>query len=72
MPADGPLDVVVSPARCIASKACVHAAPHVFAVLGGTASVVDPAGDPLEDVLAAAEACPTGAISVRRDEERLA
>ncbi len=54
----------MSPARCIASKACVHAAPHVFAVVGGTATVVDPAGDPAEDVLAAAEAAPTGAITV--------
>ena len=71
MPDDGPLEVVVSP-RCIASKACVHAAPHVFAVLGDTASVLDPVGDPLDDVLAAAEACPTAAITVRRGGERLA
>ena len=62
----------MSPARCIASKACTHAAPHVFAVVGGTATVVDPAGDPSEDVLAAAEACPTGAITVFRDGQRLA
>lgn len=59
------LEVDVDRARCIGSKSCVHAAPGVFALDdSGVAVVVDPAGAPGADVLAAAEACPTGAITV--------
>lgn len=61
------LEIEVSAARCIASKACVHAAEGVFEVVDGVARVVDPAGAPLEDILAAAEECPTGAIKVKKD-----
>ena len=59
-----PPEIRVSAARCIASKSCTHAAEGVFEVVDGTARVVDPAAAPLEDVLAAADACPTGAITV--------
>jgi ferredoxin len=47
---------------------CVFHAPHVFAIDPETnvARVVDPAADPLDDVLDAAEACPTGAIRIDR------
>ena len=60
-----PIEIQVSAARCIASKACTHAAEGVFEVIGETARVVDPGAAPLDDVLAAAENCPTGAITVR-------
>jgi ferredoxin len=65
------IEIEVSAARCIASKACTHAAEGVFEVVDGTARVVDPNAAPLEDVLAAAEACPTGAINVRKDGQQL-
>jgi ferredoxin len=67
------LEVRVERARCIATKSCVNAAPGTF-VLDPTsvATVVDPGGDAEEDVVRAAEACPTGAISVFRDGVRLA
>jgi ferredoxin len=65
------IEVQVSAARCIASKVCVHAAEGVFAVVDGVARVVDPAAAPLDDVLAAAEGCPTGAITVREDGRQL-
>ncbi len=66
------LEVRVSPARCIATKACINAAEGVFTISGGVAVVVDPAAAPEEDVVGAAEACPTGAISVFRDGEQIA
>jgi uncharacterized Fe-S cluster protein YjdI len=65
------LEIDVSAARCIASKACVHAAEGVFEIVGGTARVIDPGAAPLEDIVAAAEDCPTGAIKVRKDGREL-
>ncbi len=60
-------------ARCIGSRTCVNAAPGVFRLDGtGIASVVDPAGDPAEEVLRAAEECPTHAIVVVEDPEGMA
>ena len=61
------IEIEVSTARCIASKVCVHAAEGVFEVVDGVARAVDPTAAPLEEVLAAAEECPTGAIKVRKD-----
>ncbi len=61
------VEIEVSAARCIASKACVHAAEGVFEVVDGVARVVNPAAAPLDDILAAAEECPTGAIKVKKD-----
>jgi ferredoxin len=65
------LEIEVSAARCIASKACVHAAEGVFEVVDGIARVVDVTAAPLDDILAAAEDCPTGAITVRKDGRQL-
>ena len=65
------IEVEVSTARCIASKVCTHAAEGVFEVIDGVARVVDPDAAPLEDILAAAEECPTGAITVKRDGQQL-
>ena len=65
------IEIEVSSARCIASKVCVHAAEGVFEVADGMARVVDPGAAALEDILAAADECPTGAIKVRRDGQQL-
>ena len=65
------IEIEVSAARCIASKVCTHAAEGVFQIVDGTARVVDAGAAPLDDVLAAAEECPTGAITVRRDGQPL-
>jgi len=59
------IEIQVSAARCIASKACTHAAEGVFEVVNGAARVIDPTAAPLDDILTAAESCPTGAITVR-------
>ncbi len=66
------LEIEVSRARCIATKACINAAEGVFALVGGASSVVDATGGTDDEIVAAAEACPTGAITVYRDGERLA
>ncbi len=67
------LEVRVQRALCISTKSCINAAPHTFALDPTLVStVVDPEGDPEDEVVRAAEACPTAAISVHRDGVRLA
>ena len=65
------LEIQVSSARCIASKVCTHAAEGVFEIIDGVSRVVDPTAASREEILAAAEECPTGAISVRDDGRQL-
>ncbi len=65
------IEVEVSAARCIASKACLNAAEGVFEIAGGVARVVDPEAAPLDDIVEAAELCPTGAIKIRKDGQQL-
>ncbi len=64
------IEIEVSAARCIASKTCLHAAEGVFEIVDGVARVIDPGAASLEDIMAAAEGCPTGAIKVRRDDRQ--
>ena len=67
------LDVRVQRARCIATRACINAAGRTFALDATEVAVVtDPAGDSDDDILSAAEACPTGAITVYRDGVQIA
>ncbi|MGI9079427.1 MAG: ferredoxin [Acidimicrobiales bacterium] len=67
------LDIRVQRARCIATKSCISAARHTFALdPTQVATVTDAGGDPDDDVITAAEACPTGAISVYRDGVQIA
>lgn len=61
------VEVEVNRARCMASKVCVHMAEGVFAIVDGAAGVVDVTAAPDDDLLAAADACPVGAITVYRD-----
>ena len=62
---------MVSRARCMASKACLHAAEGVFRIVDGAAAVVDVSAASENDLMAAAEACPVGAITVYRDGEQI-
>jgi ferredoxin len=51
---------------CMGSGVCEVYASKTFEVDDDTRStVVDPAGDPLDQIRAAAAGCPTGAITVR-------
>jgi ferredoxin len=52
------------------SGVCVMYAPHAFAHDDETkAMVVDPAGDPIDSIRIAVEACPTGALRLAHDDE---
>ena len=67
------LEVQVQRARCIATKSCISAAPRTFALDPTEVAVVtDAGGNSDDDVIRAAEACPTGAITVYRDGVRVA
>lgn len=59
------LHIEVDHDRCVGNGMCLTFAPGVFQHNARRQSeVVDPEGDTLEDILVAAENCPTAAISV--------
>ena len=59
--------------KCMGSGNCSFWAPATFDLDDqGVAIVVDPEGDPEEKVVLAAQGCPTQAIEVSRDGEKLA
>ncbi len=67
------LEVRVQRGRCIATKACVNAAPDTFSIdATNVATATEPPGDDEASLIEAAEACPTGAISVWQDGKQLA
>lgn len=68
-----PIEVVVQQARCIGSKVCLSAAPGVFHIdYDNTALVVDPDAASEQELIDAARTCPTRAISVTKDGQKLA
>ena len=56
----------IDPELCIGSQMCVSVAPEAFKFLlhEGVSTFVGPASDP-DELVEAARACPTGAITVR-------
>ena len=61
--------VVVERERCIGSGMCVVYAPGTFAHdEQAKAVVLDPAGDPIDAISTAVEACPTAALRLVPDE----
>lgn len=67
------LDIRVDRARCMGSRCCTNAAEGVFELDANlVAVVVDPAAAPEADIVAAADDCPTRAISVFKDGARIA
>jgi ferredoxin len=62
------LDVEIDRDLCMGSGNCVYEAPGVFDLdEDSVAFVVDPTASPEETILAAAERCPTHAITIRPD-----
>jgi ferredoxin len=62
--------VVVDRQRCLGSGQCIVYAPHSFAHDGeAKAVVIDPAGDPIEAIRNAVEACPTSALQLIEEGE---
>lgn len=51
----------------MASKVCLHTAEGVFRIVDDAAVVVDAGAASEDDLCAAADACPVGAITVFRD-----
>lgn len=67
------LDIVIDADKCMGSGNCSFWAPGVFELNDdGIAIVVDAAAAPEEKILLAAQGCPTQAIAVDKDGEKLA
>ena len=61
--------IVVDRELCMGSGMCIVYAPNTFAHDDETkAVVIDPAGDPIDAILNAVQACPTSAIKIVNDE----
>ena len=63
----GDLEIQVLPEQCIGSSACVHTAPEVFQLNDQKISEPTTDGsDSEENILLAAQSCPTAAIVIRK------
>jgi ferredoxin len=61
------IDVEIDRDLCMGSGNCVYEAPGVFDLdEDSIAFVVDPTASPEDNVVAAANKCPTNAITIRR------
>jgi ferredoxin len=61
--------IVVGRELCMGSGMCIVYAPNTFAHDDETkAVVIDPAGDPIDAIRNAVQACPTSAIKIVNDE----
>jgi len=63
--------VAVDRDQCIGSGVCAGMAPERFRLVGGRSEPVEELAEPAEEILAAAESCPTEAITVRDDTGRV-
>jgi ferredoxin len=62
--------IVVDRDLCMGSGMCIVYAPNTFAHDDETkAVVIDPAGDPIEAIRNAVQACPTSAIKILNDDQ---
>ena len=70
----GLIEVSLDATKCMASGNCSFWAPNTFTLPDDSAYsvVMDPEGDSIEKVLAAARGCPTQSIQVRVDGDRIA
>ncbi len=66
------LEISIDRDQCMGSGNCTFSAPGVFGLdADGIAMVLDPDAQPEEKVSAAARGCPTRAIAVMKDGERV-
>ena len=66
------LSIEINRELCMGSGNCSFWAPGVFDLDDdGVAIVTDPTGEPEEKVILAAQGCPTQAIAVVRDGEKI-
>ncbi len=67
------LDITINRDVCMGSGNCAFWAPGVFDLdADGIAVVLDPGAQPEDKLVRAAQGCPTQAIAVIRDGEKLA
>ena len=67
------LEITIDRERCMGSGNCSFWAPNVFDLDDeGYAVVVNAEGDGEDKIILAAQGCPTQAITVRRDGEKVA
>jgi ferredoxin len=70
MPEPEPTTLVVDRELCMGSGMCIVYAPRTFAHDDHTkAFVIDPAGDPIDAIRNAVQACPTSALRLVLDDE---
>lgn len=68
-----PLDITIDRSVCMGSGTCSYYAPGVFDLdEEGIAIVIDAAAQPDDKIVLAANGCPTRAIGLVRDGERIA
>ena len=60
--------IKVDTLACEGAGRCRILAPHAFKIVNGQAQVADPAGDPIEAIVEAAQRCPAKAIAVFDDD----
>lgn len=66
------LEIVIDREVCMGSGNCSFWAPSTFDLDDdGVAFVTDPAGDPEDKIILAGQGCPTQAISIARDGEKI-
>ncbi len=66
------LSIEINREVCMGSGNCSFWAPGVFDLDDdGVAIVIDPEGEPEDKVILAAQGCPTQAIAVTRDGEKI-
>jgi ferredoxin len=67
------LEIEIDRNVCMGSGNCSFWAPNVFDLDDeGFAIVIDAEGDPEDKIVLAAQGCPTQAITVRRDGDKVA
>lgn len=68
----GKYTVKVIPSKCIAAASCVAISPEIFKLNEeNIAEVIQEGEDTEENVLLAAQSCPTGAIEIYEGEEKV-
>jgi len=66
------LRIEIDPEKCMGSGNCSFWAPATFDLgADGIAYVLDPEGDDDDKILLAAQGCPTQAIAIWRDDQRI-
>jgi len=66
------LRIEIDVTKCMGSGNCSFWSPATFDLNDdGVAFVQDPAGDPEDKVILAGQGCPTQAIAIWRDDERI-